>query len=309
MRPAIRAGLLPVWRDRNTVQIGIDPRRAVALTGMAGAAELINLLDGSRERETLLATAAGAGIPAALTEQVLTLLATSGALIDASTGLPVDLRRRYRAELATASLAHGHCDGGARAVARRRAAVVWLGGDKKLARAIARVLARAGIGRLRLGLPPTGERAKDGVRPRPDLVILAGHQPRPAPDQLVAGRLPHLAVTAGEAIGVIGPLVLPGQSACLRCLHYARAGMDPAWPLILAQLASRQPDPPACDAALTALVAAQAAVQVLNAIDTGPAQSPLINGTLEVTLPGWRWRRRSWQPHPACLCASSAPHS
>ena len=38
MRPAIKPGLLMVWRDPDTLQIGIDPRRAVALTGMRGAA-------------------------------------------------------------------------------------------------------------------------------------------------------------------------------------------------------------------------------------------------------------------------------
>ena len=37
MRPAIKAGLLMVWRDPDTLQIGIDPRRAIALRGMRGA--------------------------------------------------------------------------------------------------------------------------------------------------------------------------------------------------------------------------------------------------------------------------------
>ena len=40
----LKRGLLPVWRDRDTLQIGIDSRRAVALTGMAGAAWVIGLL-------------------------------------------------------------------------------------------------------------------------------------------------------------------------------------------------------------------------------------------------------------------------
>lgn len=54
MRPAIKPGLLVVWRDRDTLQIGIDPRRAVALTGMGRAAGLIGLLDGSREHLSLI---------------------------------------------------------------------------------------------------------------------------------------------------------------------------------------------------------------------------------------------------------------
>ena len=84
----------------------------------------------------------------------------------------------------------------------------------------------------------------------------------------------HLAVRAEEAIGVVGPLVRPGLTACLRCLDLTRAGLDPAWPLILAQLAGRAPDPPACDAALAAAVAAQAAAQALACLDRGYAAQP-----------------------------------
>ena len=57
MRPAIKSGLLPVWRDRDTLQIGIDPRRATALSGMGQAAFLIDLLDGSRDRDQVIAVA------------------------------------------------------------------------------------------------------------------------------------------------------------------------------------------------------------------------------------------------------------
>src|SRR5215472_949756 len=96
MRPALKPGLLPVWRNRDTIQIGIDPRRAIALTGMRRAAGL------------------------------LSLLAAGGALDDipASTydTLSAALRARLAPELATASLAHGDADGGARTLARRQAA-------------------------------------------------------------------------------------------------------------------------------------------------------------------------------------------
>jgi len=64
MRPALKPGLLPVWRNRDTMQIGIDPRRAIALTGMRGAAGLLRLLDGSRDRGQVLTGMRGAaGLP------------------------------------------------------------------------------------------------------------------------------------------------------------------------------------------------------------------------------------------------------
>ena len=82
MRPALKPGLLTVWRNRDTVQIGIDPRRAIALTGMRGAAVLLALLDGSRDLAQILAAAGDAGISAEAADRVITLLAVGGALHD-----------------------------------------------------------------------------------------------------------------------------------------------------------------------------------------------------------------------------------
>jgi hypothetical protein len=65
-----------------------------------------------------------------------------------------------------------------------------------------------------------------------------------------------------------------------------RTDRDPAWPLILAQLAGRAPDPLACDAPLAAAVAAQAAAQGLAFIDRAAAAGAVTNGTLELFLPG-----------------------
>jgi len=352
MRPALKSGLLPVWRDRNTLQIGIDPRRAVALSGMSQAAVLIGLLDGSRDRDQLIAAAAGHGVPASTTERILTLLAAGGAIDDFPAGtlreLPPPMRAKLAAELATASLAHGDCDGGAQCLARRRAAQIRIEGELRIGRAVARILRSSGVGRVDVarldvgrmdadrmdadrmdagqleagaargtdaGRPPASRsgsassRSRPAAATRPDLAILVGRQPPDRTAQLVSDRIPHLAVSAYEAIGVVGPLVIPGQTACLRCLDYFRAGNDPAWPLILAQLSDRRPDPAACDAALAWAVAAQAAAQALTAIDRAPAVCAAANGTLELVLPGWQWHRRTWRPHPACPCALNAVSS
>jgi bacteriocin biosynthesis cyclodehydratase domain-containing protein len=138
---------------------------------------------------------------------------------------------------------------------------------------------------------------------RPSLVILADSHRRELPAALVQILVPHLAVSASEAIGVVGPLVLPGRSACLRCLDLTRAGRDPAWPLILAQLSAQAgADPPGCDTVLATMVAAQAVAQALAFVDQDGQVPAVTNGTLELVLPGWQWRRRSWRPHPQCGC-------
>jgi hypothetical protein len=331
VRPALKPGLLPVWRDRDTLQIGIDSRRAVALTGMAGAASVISLLDGSRDRAQLIQAAADQGIPAEVAERVLHLLAAAGALDDFPAGtlrlLSQPLRSRLAAELAAASLANGDGDGGARTLARRLSAQVRIHGGGRVADGIAALLGTSGVGRV---LPdgrddgaedsrpgPGDEGSKPGAsgedrheradgpgppRPatRPDLAILVGRQRLELRAALMQAQVPHLAAAADEAIGVVGPLVIPGRTACLGCLDLTRADRDPAWPLILAQLDGRDAVPLACDAPLAAAVAAQAAAQALAFIDR--AAAAVTDGTLELVLPGWQWRRRTWPRHSDCSC-------
>ncbi len=321
MRPALKPGLLPVWRNRDTVQFGIDPRRAIALTGMRSVAGLIGLLDGSRDHAQVLAAARDLGIDPETADRVMSLLAAGGALDDypasAYRSLPAGVRARLAPELATAALAHGDGDGGARTLARRQAATVRVHGTSRTGLCIASMLCAAGVGRVvSTGLAPAhadglpaatrpGPGPRAGARSSPDLVILADTHGRELPAALVREQVPHLAASASEAIGVLGPLVLPGRSACLRCLDLTRADGDPAWPLILAQLTGRAADPPACDAVLSASVAAHAAAQALAFIDRGEPAVAVINGTLELVLPGWQWKRRSWRPHHRCECGTS----
>jgi hypothetical protein len=133
--------------------------------------------------------------------------------------------------------------------------------------------------------------------------VLTGGHPPELPGTLVAGNVAHLTAAAAEAIGVVGPLVIPGRTACLSCVDMARTDRDPAWPLILAQASGRVPAPAACAAVLAAAVAAQATAQALAFLDRAAPAMAVINGTLELVLPDWQWRRRSWTPHPQCRCS------
>ncbi|GAA3046078.1 hypothetical protein GCM10020000_27370 [Streptomyces olivoverticillatus] len=65
---------------------------------------------------------------------------------------------------------------------------------------------------------------------------LAAYAPDPgAAQELLASGTPHLYAGVLEATGVVGPLVLPGGSACAGCLEHGRAEQDSAWPRMLAQ--------------------------------------------------------------------------
>ncbi|MBB6546270.1 ThiF family adenylyltransferase [Nonomuraea rubra] len=143
---------------------------------------------------------------------------------------------------------------------------------------------------------------------RPDLVILAPVGPL---DMLLVNdldslRIPHLLVSAFEGHGTVGPLVLPGDTACLHCLDLTRRDRDPYWPIVTARLGGYPPGEIACDVALATVVAAQVTGHALAFLDG--KEPSVTNGTMDVT-PDWRWRRRSWKAHPQCRCMRNNPYS
>lgn len=137
----------------------------------------------------------------------------------------------------------------------------------------------------------------------PDLVVLVGEQVLDARvgDDLMRRDVPHLGVVVGTDRVVVGPLVLPGRSACLRCLDLHRRDRDPAWPHLVAQLIG------GCavavgETALSTAAAGIAALQVLGQLD-GLVRPDAVGRTLELTLPHGSVRRRAWGLHTGCGCA------
>ena len=53
---------------------------------------------------------------------------------------------------------------------------------------------------------------------------------------LHAARMPHLPVRVRDGAGLVGPLVLPGVTSCLRCADLHRSDRDAGWPAVAAQL-------------------------------------------------------------------------
>jgi hypothetical protein len=222
--------------------------------------------------------------------------------------------------------------------ARRQSAVV-VEGANRVGTPLAAVLAASGVGRVHVrdsGATRAGEAVVGGVtaadegRPRalaaadavrraspatdlrplapgvpPDLVVLC--RPWAAVDPLsVAWQragVPHLVATVRGETGVVGPLVLPGESSCLRCAELWRRGDDPAWPRLAAQLASADAAP--SGSTITCLLTAlTAAVAVLAQLD-GAEQPAAVNGTVELRPPAFQPRLRRWEPHPECGCGAA----
>jgi len=140
------------------------------------------------------------------------------------------------------------------------------------------------------------------LAPRDDVAV---HAPPPSTaEPLITSGTPHLYAGVVEATGVVGPLVLPGETGCAGCLHEWRTDRDPAWPRLVSQWRSgapRQARP--CDLTLATTVAGLAAAHALAFLD---GQVPTSAGARwEVSLPGLTWHARPVWAHPACSCGAA----
>lgn len=157
-----------------------------------------------------------------------------------------------------------------------------------------------------------GAGAVAGGEPALDLVLvcprdgLTAYAPDPATSAgWVLTGVPHLYAGVIEATGAVGPLVVPGETPCAGCLELERVERDPGWPRLLAQWRSggRRTPVPACDLALSAVVAGLAVAHALSFVDGG---SPLSKGARwETSLPRLGWRSQQFVPHVDCVCGAS----
>jgi bacteriocin biosynthesis cyclodehydratase domain-containing protein len=143
-------------------------------------------------------------------------------------------------------------------------------------------------------------------RHQPDLVILTDVVvPDPAVvAELLASRVPHLIAYPLEGRAVVGPLVWPGRSSCLRCAELHRADVDLAWPKLAAQLAGRSTEAALACTLLAAALAAEQVLAVLAGPDTGLPAPPTWGAALELDPVRGTLRRHPRPAHPRCGCGA-----
>jgi bacteriocin biosynthesis cyclodehydratase domain-containing protein len=328
-RPQIKPGLRRVWRDAATLQIGLTPDLGVIVTGLRpGEAALVDQLDGTNRLSDLTTWAGAHGLEPARVAPLLDLLAAAGVL----TGPPTDRAHlhqlgdrgdRVGPDARAWSVVYPDGGDGFELLAQRRRQRVLVIGRGRLASAVQDAVRRTGAqlsarpeltdhsnlgGHSGLGdhsdlggLGDVGDRDQADSSYR--LVLLVGE------DAVAAGagaillgtQHAHLAIVGGADRASVGPLVVPGRSACLRCVELHRTDRDPAWPTVAAQLAV----PPAAvrgESSLTGLVAALAALQVACWLDQRRTPAS-VGATLTVTLPDGLTSRHAWTRHPRCGCA------
>ena len=87
----------------------------------------------------------------------------------------------------------------------------------------------------------------------------------------LGGDIDHLTVIFTESSAIVGPLVRPGQSACVACGELERIDADPAWSAIAPQVWSRVAHP-------SQALIAHAASEVLSVLVAGSGYSTRIDG-------------------------------
>jgi bacteriocin biosynthesis cyclodehydratase domain-containing protein len=142
---------------------------------------------------------------------------------------------------------------------------------------------------------------------RPDLVVLTDVL---VPDPrlvrtLYLERSPHLLVRVREGTGLVGPLVIPDRTSCLRCGDLQERDRDGAWPAVATQLAGRcQPaDLPTAQA--TAAFASGQVLRVLDGLRVGGTPPPVAGHILEVDVFEGSTQRIPWPAHPECGCGAA----
>lgn len=343
--PSPRPGLPLLRRGRGTVQIGVDPATAIVVDRLRDdAATALLHLDGSTGRHEVLAAAPELGRVLDRLDELGLLDDDPGP----TATLSRMRRERQHADLASLAIAHRSAPDAVALLARRARAVVVLRGSDTTAAQIAVGLAAAGIGTVALegpdheveppDLTPVGpseagsswrEQVSEAVRRQgayptagrrrrtvPDLVVVCSAAGTDLPwtdpelaDDLLADGVAHLAVaTAGAAVRV-GPLVVPGASACLWCSDQRAVDLDPAWPAIADQLRLHHPRAGAVSTPLAALCAAYAVREVLAVVDRDrAAHDPLtLDAQLELRLADPLPRVLAAPPHPACGCGWGRP--
>jgi len=266
-------------RPDGAVQVGWDPRRAVMVRPPCGlaAAELATLLRSMRSPtpiSELRRQAVDRGLQdgASLANLVAQLVGA---------GVATECRRP-----------------------RGRAASIRIHGRGPLSELIVEALRCSGA-RVAQSSQPHAAVSPDAV----DLVVLSDYlvaDPRMVRDLHTRG-VPHLPVRVRDGTGLVGPLVIPGATACLGCTDLHRSDRDAAWPAIAAQLRDTVGVADRATLLATAALALSQVNRVIAAVRgqqavPDPAPPPALNATLEFDLNAGSIVARQWTKHPLCSC-------
>ncbi|OBA93032.1 cyclodehydratase [Mycobacteriaceae bacterium 1482268.1] len=274
-RYALNPAMPVLSRPDGMVQVGWDPRRAVLVRPPAG-------MTTAALRDLLRALHAGATV-----EQVQELAACADAT-------------------AVSDLIAALVDAGVvKAIPRprTRAASIRIHGRGPLSDLLAGALRCSGA-RIKQSSQSHAGVAVEST----DLVVLSDSlvaDPRMLRD-LHAASIPHLPVRVRDGSGLVGPLVVPGMTSCLRCADLHRSERDAGWPAIAAQLRDTVGTADRATVLATAALALNQVDRVIAAVRCGvglndaPQPPSTLDTSLEFDVTTGSTVARRWTRHPQC---------
>ncbi len=236
-----------VWRDSETVQLGLDPERArigpLDLFGARGVAELVR------------------GTSLARLSSVVGGDHAAQSLIDACGDVFHRTRQATLPRLAVVGIAP----------ATETVARTWVGSTRST------VVAAS---------------SHDVSAAEVDFVLLVSHfVVSPIDVQPWLGRdIAHCAIVFGESSVRVGPVVIPGETACIRCVELAHIDGDPSWSAVAPQVWRRRAAADSVDLAI------HAAAESLSMYPMGGGYSVRVDGVT------WNRAVSPHALHPDCGC-------
>jgi bacteriocin biosynthesis cyclodehydratase domain-containing protein len=288
-RPRLRPGTHVLRRGSQELQVGLHPDRDLVLTGTDAVRDGLRLLGTSAALEEYHDTAA------------VEVLDHHGEVLD-EPDLHAALTVGGVEPSAAAAVVRAAGPRAAGVLAARRAWRLQVRGFGHPA--------GAGLGDDLLALCRTaGIGTAEHAGPGPDcgVAVGVGEPHRELLDEWTRAGTPYLLVRLTEGRAVIGPFVVPGSTACLRCLDATWTDVDPAWPLLVRQYANAcardrsdgAPEP--VDPLLAHLALAWAARDLASYVDD---TRPSTWSTTVTVHPGLsRLETRPWLRHPGCGCS------
>ena len=276
-----------LWRREGIVQCGVAIIESVTSSDVAWVVGLDGHLNGAEVR---------AACPGTSARRLLNAAVAAGAIEDARTTsealrwTPAEQRDRILGDLAAATHAYldpAHAIG---LIDRRLATTISVIGDGVMAAL------------LRTVLPQCGMTVAAGGRAALTVLAERGHPMASAGPATGEHLGPHLPVRAYGALGVCGPLVVPGLTPCLRCHDLHRRDVDASWPLLGVQWAQCADRHTPVDSLLALQLAGATVALIRRWIDAPDQLDDWSRTAYRIELPHGRVESEPRPAHPLCGC-------
>jgi len=292
VRPMLRPGMNVLRRDSRTLQLGLEWPGVAALRASPDVRAVLDAVDGFRDLAGVVLAAAAKGVAVQDARHAMEALLDAGALVDQAVVRPPDVTESTWSAIWLLAGPRGTASA---VLESRQQARVHVLGTGQVAGLVESLLTQEHV-------PVTKDANAATV-----LVVAADREPsREVADEAMRSGSPFLCVGIRELVGLIGPFVVPGRTACLRCVDLGRSHLDPSWRTLVEAAQSSPATVASCPPSLVAATAGYAAQEV--ALWASGALPVCCDSVVEIPHGLGEVQTVAYQPHPECGCGWGTGH-